>query len=274
MLKFSVLVDDDVHLPGCLPEKGLSLLLECDGLRVLFDSGRGRALRHNAEVMGIDLSSLTHVVLSHGHYDHVGGIGSLPLYSPAIPLIACPDVFCERGYFLPLPFWRRNLYRLSGALGRESLAAKGLLPHCSAEPVWLSERLVFLGSIVRRDWAAPSLLGYIVRGGRVEKDLISDDSALAYKSEQGLIVFIGCGHSGVENIIEWAKEVCGDERIHAVIGGLHLKFSGPERAVALGAYLQEEAVDQLFACHCTGSRKAGLPRQRQIGAGFEHSFSA
>jgi 7,8-dihydropterin-6-yl-methyl-4-(beta-D-ribofuranosyl)aminobenzene 5'-phosphate synthase len=274
MLKFSVLVDDDVHLPGCLPERGLALLLECDGLRVLFDSGRGRALCHNAAVMGIDLASLTHVVLSHGHYDHVGGVGSLPVYSRPIPLIACPDVFCERGYFLSLPFWRRNLYRLSGELARESLPAKGLLPHCSAEPVWLSDRLVFLGSIVRRDRAAPSLLGYIVRGGRVEKDLISDDSALAYKSEQGLIVFIGCGHAGVENIIARAKEVCGDERIHAVIGGLHLKFSGPQRAVALGAYLQEEAVEQLFACHCTGSRKAGLPRQRQIGAGFEHSFSA
>ncbi|MEZ6936699.1 MBL fold metallo-hydrolase [Aeromonas sp. S19(2024)] len=274
MLTFSVLVDDDVHLPGCLPERGLALLLECDGLRVLFDSGRGRALCHNAAVMGIDLASLTHVVLSHGYYDHVGGVGSLPAYPRPIPLIACPDVFCERGYFLPLLPRRYNLYCLSGDLDPRQLATRGLLPHCSAEPVWLSERLVFLGSILRREQAKPSLLGYMVRGGRVEKDLISDDSALVYKSEQGLIVFIGCGHAGVENIIEWAKEVCGDERIHAVIGGLHLKFSGPERAVTLGAYLQEEAMERLFACHCTGSRKAGLPRQHQIGAGFEHSFSA
>lgn len=272
MLTFSVLVDDDVHLPGCLPEKGLSLLLECDGLRVLFDSGRGRALRHNAEVMGVDLGSLTQVVLSHGHYDHVGGIGSLPVYSDPIPLIACPDVFNERGYFLPLLPRRYNLYRLSGDLDPQQLATRGLIPHCSAEPIWLSERLVFLGSIARRDKAAPSLLGYILRGGRVEKDLISDDSALAYKSSKGLIVFIGCGHSGVENIVQWAKEVCGDERVHAVIGGLHLKFSGPQRAVALGTYLQEEAVEKLFACHCTGSRKADLPRQRQIGAGFEYLF--
>lgn len=89
MLKFSVLVDDDVHLPECLPERGLALLLECDGLRVLFDSGRGQALRHNAAVMGIDLASFTHVVLSHGHYDHVGGVGSLPVYPKPIPLIAC-----------------------------------------------------------------------------------------------------------------------------------------------------------------------------------------
>ena len=274
MLKFSVLVDDEVHLPGCLPERGLALLLECDGLKVLFDSGRGRALCHNAVVMGIDLASLTHVVLSHGHYDHVGGIGSLPVYSDPIPLIACPDVFNERGYFLPLLPRRYNLYRLSGDLDPRQLATRGLLPHCSAEPVWLSERLVFLGSILRREQAKPSLLGYMVRGGRVEKDLISDDSALVYKSEQGLIVFIGCGHAGAENIIARAKEVCGDERIHAVIGGLHLKFSGPQRAVALGTYLQEEAVEKLFACHCTGSRKAGLPRQHQIGAGFEHSFSA
>ncbi|MFQ2449865.1 MBL fold metallo-hydrolase [Aeromonas caviae] len=274
MLKFSVLVDDDVHLPGCLPERGLALLLECDGLRVLFDSGRGRALRHNAEVMGVDLGSLTHVVLSHGHYDHVGGIGSLPVYSDPIPLIACPDVFNERGYFLPLLLRRYNLYRLSGDLDPRQLATRGLLPHCSAEPVWLSERLVFLGSILRREQAKPSLLGYMVRGGRVEKDLISDDSALVYKSEQGLIVFIGCGHAGAENIIARAKEVCGDERIHAVIGGLHLKFSGPERAVALGTYLQEEAVEKLFACHCTGKRKAVLPRQRQIGAGFEYRFPA
>lgn len=274
MLTFSVLVDDDVHLPGCLPEKGLSLLLECDGLKVLFDSGRGRALRHNAEVMGVDLGSLTHVVLSHGHYDHVGGIGSLPVYSDPIPLIACPDVFNERGYFLPLLPRRYNLYRLSGDLDPRQLATRGLLPHCSAEPVWLSERLVFLGSILRREQAKPSLLGYMVRGGRVEKDLISDDSALVYKNEQGLIVFIGCGHAGAENIIARAKEVCGDERIHAVIGGLHLKFSGPQRAVALGTYLQEEAVEKLFACHCTGKRKAVLPRQCQIGAGFEYRFPA
>lgn len=272
MLTFSVLVDDDVHLPGCLPEKGLSLLLECDGLRVLFDSGRGRALRHNAEVMGVDLGSLTQVVLSHGHYDHVGGIGSLPLYPDPIPLIACPDVFNERGYFLPLLPRRYNLYRLSGDLDPRQLATRGLIPHCSAEPIWLSKRLVFLGSIARRDKAAPSLLGYILRGGRVEKDLISDDSALAYKSEQGLIVFIGCGHSGVENIVQWAKEVCGDERVHAIIGGLHLKFSGPQRAEALGSYLQREGVGSLFACHCTGKRKVGLPRQTQIGAGFEHVF--
>lgn len=272
MLKFSVLVDDDVHLPGCLPEKGLSLLLECDGLRVLFDSGRGRALRHNAEVMGVDLGSLTHVVLSHGHYDHVGGIGSLPVYSDPIPLIACPDVFNERGYFLPLLPRRYNLYRLSGDLDPRQLATRGLLPHCSAEPVWLSKRLVFLGSIARRDKAAPSLLGYILRGGRVEKDLISDDSALAYKSSKGLIVFIGCGHSGVENIVQRAREVCGDERVHAVIGGLHLKFSGPQRAVALGMYLQQEGVESLFACHCTGKRKVGLPRQTNIGAGFAYVF--
>ncbi|WP_421223466.1 MBL fold metallo-hydrolase [Aeromonas enteropelogenes] len=272
MLTFSVLVDDDVYLPGCLPEKGLLLLLECDGLRVLFDSGRGRVLRHNAAVMRVDLASLSHVVLSHGHYDHVGGVGSLPLYPTPIPLIACPDVFCERGYFLSLPFLRRNLYRLSGDLEQESLTARGLRPHCSAEPVWLSKRLVFLGSILRRDRAAPSLLGYILRGGKVEKDLISDDSALAYKSEQGLIVFIGCGHAGVENIVERAREVCGDERIHAIIGGLHLKFSGPQRAAALGTYLQEEGVESVFACHCTGRRKAGLPRQTHIGSGFECFF--
>ena len=111
-----------------------------------------------------------------------------------------------------------------------------------------------------------------LRGERVEKDLISDDSAMAYKSEQGLIVFIGCGHAGVENIVQRAREVCGDERIQAVIGGLHLKFSGPRRAEALGIYLQREGVDSLFACHCTGKRKAGLPGQTQIGAGFEHVF--
>ncbi|MGY3894097.1 MBL fold metallo-hydrolase [Aeromonas enterica] len=272
MLKFSVLVDDDVHLPGCLPERGLALLLECDGLKVLFDSGRGRALCHNAAVMGIDLASLSHVVLSHGHYDHVGGIGSLPLYSPAIPLIACPDVFHERGYFLPLPFRRCNLYRLSGNLEPETLVARGLQPRCSAEPVWLSDRLVFLGSILRRDKAVPSLLGYILRGGRIEKDAISDDSALAYKSPRGLIIFIGCGHSGVENIVQRAREVCGDERVHAVIGGLHLKFSGPQRAAALGMYLQQEGVESLFACHCTGKRKVVLPRQTNIGAGFTYVF--
>lgn len=272
MLKFSVLVDDDVHRPGCLPEKGLALLLECDGLKVLFDSGRGKALRPNADVMGVDLASLSHVVLSHGHYDHVSGINSLPSYAEPIPLIACPEVFHERGYFLSLPFLRYNLYRLSGDLEFSALVARGLIPHCTAEPVWLSERLVFLGTISRRDKAPPSLLGYIVQARRIEKDAISDDSALVYKSEQGLIVFIGCGHAGVENIIQLAREVCGDERIHAVIGGLHLKYAGARRAKELGEYLVQEGIAHIFACHCTGGRKKGLPLQTHIGAGFEHRF--
>ncbi|UJQ36735.1 MBL fold metallo-hydrolase [Aeromonas caviae] len=143
MLKFSVLVDDDVHLPGCLPERGLALLLECDGLRVLFDSGRGRALCHNAAVMGIDLASLTHVVLSHGHYDHVGGVGSLPAYPRPIPLIACPDVFCERGYFLSLPFWRRNLYRRRGRWLGSRCRPEACFPtarpsRCGSRIVWCS----------------------------------------------------------------------------------------------------------------------------------------
>ncbi|MFC5704694.1 MBL fold metallo-hydrolase [Aeromonas eucrenophila] len=272
MLKFSVLVDDEVHRPGCVPERGLALLLECDGLRVLFDSGRGQALGPNAAAMGVDLASLSHLVLSHGHYDHVGGVGALPVFPSPIPLIACPDVFHERGYFLPWPFRRHNLYRLSGELEPARLRSRGLIPRCSAEPVWLSEHLVFLGSILRRDKAKPSLLGYIVRGGRVEKDLISDDSAIAYKGEQGLIIFIGCGHAGVENIVQRAREVCGEERVHAIIGGLHLKFSGPQRARALGLYLAREGVDKLFACHCTGKRKSGLPGQTRIGAGFEYRF--
>lgn len=239
---------------------------------MLFDSGRGQALLPNAEAMGVDLTSLSHLVLSHGHYDHVGGVGALPVYADPIPLIACPDLFHERGYFLPWPLRRHNLYRLSGALEHARLQSKGLNPRCSAEPVWLSERLVFLGSILRRDRAKPSLLGYIVRGDRIEKDLISDDSALAYKSSKGLILFIGCGHAGVENIVQRAKEVCGEERVHAIIGGLHLKFSGPRRAQALGLYLVREGVDRLFACHCTGRRKSGLPGQTRIGAGFEYRF--
>jgi 7,8-dihydropterin-6-yl-methyl-4-(beta-D-ribofuranosyl)aminobenzene 5'-phosphate synthase len=158
MLTFSVLVDDDVHLPGCLPERGLALLLECDGLRVLFDSGRGRALRHNAAVMGIDLGSLTHVVLSHGHYDHVGGIGSLPVYSDpsrsslvrtcsmsgATSCRCCPDATTSTA---SRATWIRDNWRREGC----SLTVRPSRSGCPSG--WCSS-----GSILRREQAKPPCL--------------------------------------------------------------------------------------------------------------------
>ena len=119
---------------------------------------------------GIDLASLTHVVLSHGHYDHVGGVGSLPRYATPIPLIACPDVFNERATSCQSPSGDATSIACRGA-GSGVAGGQRFAPHCSAaDPVWISDRLVFLGGIVRRD-RPPSLLGYIVRADGWRKTL-------------------------------------------------------------------------------------------------------
>ena len=106
------------------------------------------------------------------------------------------------------------------------------------KPVRITPKLIYLGEIP-------------LKYGNVKEDYASDETALAYKSKDGLIVISGCSHSGVENIIEHAKFVTGENRIHTLIGGLYLINRDGDEINALGRYLQSQNIKQIYPCHCT-----------------------
>jgi 7,8-dihydropterin-6-yl-methyl-4-(beta-D-ribofuranosyl)aminobenzene 5'-phosphate synthase len=139
------------------------------------------------------------------------------------------------------------------------------------KPLPLTDNLFFLGEIPRKYLETQALLGEIARDGVYEKDRILDDSALAYVSgageEKALTVIAGCAHSGIINTIEYAKAVTGVSRVHAVIGGLHMRGASEAVKEQTLKYFDEQDVTIVRGCHCTGKALDGSARQKPLHTG-------
>ncbi len=117
----------------------------------------------------------------------------------------------------------------------------------------MAPKLFYLGEIPRRnDFENKTAIGYIKNSrGKLEPDYLSDDSALAYKSEKGIVIITGCSHSGICNIVEHAKEVCNDERVADIIGGFHLLDVDNLYMEQVLNYFSKQEIAIMHPCHCT-----------------------
>ena len=251
-MKLTVLVDNNTYIDRYfLGEPALSFFIEDEGKGILFDCGYSNIFFDNARKMGIDLRFLDYLVLSHCHLDHTWGIETLIReYTEAIfegleykksTLVAHPLVF------------ESALVDGVGEIG-SLLSDKKLQHHfplyLSKDTVVLTENLVFLGEIPRTfPFESTSPIGR--KEGEREDDLLLDDSALAYKTEKGLVIITGCSHAGICNITEYAKKVCNDNRVAAIIGGLHLLDPPKEQLAGTIEYIKSLNLTALYACHCT-----------------------
>ena len=278
-MKLTVLLDNNTLIDRYfLGEPGVSYYIQTGGLNVLFDAGYSQAFISNATKMGIDLLDLDWVVLSHGHLDHTWGLGllarhfvealneGLEVKKPG--LLAHPDALCSRV--------DKHGMETGSLLGQAELE-KNFRLHLTREPYYLSENLVFLGEIPRlNDYEAQKPTGKILLNGVQEDDYVRDDSALAYRSPDGLVVVSGCSHSGICNIIEHARTVFGWDRIVDVIGGLHLMGSESAQLLRTVEYFGKNKLDRLHACHCTDLNAkialAGIVEVQEVGVGLELEY--
>lgn len=265
-MKLRILCDNNTYIDQYfLGEPAFSCYIEEGESRILLDVGYSDVFLRNAEKMGIDLSGLTHVVLSHGHNDHTGGLTPFieGKIAPKAKLIAHEDCFVGKYYgeeYIGAPYDLEQILYLADC-------------HFTREPLQITENLFFLGQIPRVVPFEPrTVIGKRDRMGTWEEDDLLDDTALAYRTEEGLFIITGCAHSGICNIIEQAKAVCGDERIIGVLGGFHL-FEDDARAAETAAYFARHNIPDLYPCHCVSlnvkHRFMQTLNVHEVGVGME-----
>jgi 7,8-dihydropterin-6-yl-methyl-4-(beta-D-ribofuranosyl)aminobenzene 5'-phosphate synthase len=253
-MKLTVLVDNNTLIDRYfLAEPGISLYIEQGGKRILLDVGYSDIFMINAQKMNIDLRALDYVVLSHGHLDHTWGLDPLVrLYTESgiegIPHKK-PTILAH-----PLAFFSKTDADIKeiGSLISQNKLSKHFSVKLSKNPLWLTERMLFLGQIERNnDFECKKPIGSILKPDGAEPDYLYDDTALVYKSPQGLVIITGCSHSGICNIVEQAKRLCSEERVIDIIGGLHLLDPSKEQLQGTVEYMKKLNPEQMHACHCT-----------------------
>jgi len=224
--------------------------------------------------MNIDLRSLDYVVLSHGHLDHTWGLDPLVRLYTELTLEGIPH---QKPTVLahPLTFFSKTVddFKEAGSLISRDKLLRHFPVKLSKDPVWLTERMFFLGEIKRKNnFEATRPMGSVIKPDGEEPDYLYDDTALVYKSSQGLVIITGCSHSGICNIIEQAKELCKEERVIDIVGGLHLLDPSKEQLKGTLKYMEELNPKQMHACHCTDlNSKIALSKVvnlKEVGVGL------
>lgn len=242
------LMENSANRVGLIAEHGLSFLVRTSRGTVLFDTGQTSALLANATRLGVDLKEVDRIVLSHGHYDHTGGLRSVleqtdPREVLAHPAALEPKFTVRGGEILPI-----GLPESRGAL--EAAGARWRMNEGPSEVV---PGIIATGEVSRdTEFETVPERFRVRRDDRLVLDPLTDDQALIVETGEGPVVLLGCAHSGLINVLRQAARLTGGKRFAAVVGGTHLVDADPPRLRDTVDALAEYEIARMAPCHCTG----------------------
>jgi len=256
-VQITVLIEDSKSStkPSLKAKHGLAYLIKAkidnSELTIMMDAGpTPEVILHNADVMDINLQNIEVIVLSHGHYDHTGGlIAVLKTIGKRVPVIAHPTVFGPKLKIMP------HLKFIGAPFTASEVESTGGVLVLTVDPVKIADGITTTGEVPRRTEFEKVRGFWTVQNGRfLESSMLDDQSLVIDVESRGLVVVTGCSHAGIINIIKHAQKITGNRRIYAVLGGLHLSNAEDMRIQKTVNELEKFDPKFLGPCHCTGKK--------------------
>lgn len=248
-MKITALVENTSCKDGVGSEHGLSLLIEALDKTILFDTGGSDLFAHNAKELGIDLHKVDMAILSHGHYDHGGGIPTFFTLNNHAPVYLKKEAFG--------PYYSEREPGSYSYIGIDGALRSSKRFHFTGKETSLEEG-ISLFSAVTGDFPPPSgnISLFKKTGTGYEQDSFDHEQNLVVEEGTIRLLVTGCSHRGIVNIVHHYKELWGEYPTH-VIGGFHL-YNHRTGAPESQEVLEKIASDLLatgatyYTCHCTG----------------------
>lgn len=260
-MEVKILTENTVYKRGFLGEHGLSMLIQAKGRSYLFDMGQSGIFLHNAEKMKVDLERLDGIIISHGHYDHCGGMRywarrqeelkgaglGIPIY---ISRGALAKKYSQHPATGEMLFSGIHKDAESWMLDSANMAYTGEGATAIAPGFFLLSNIPFATDFE----AVPARFWKEAQGkeGDLEPDYMEDEQILVVQDGQGLCIFAGCAHPGIINCLKHVQSSFPGEHIHSLVAGMHLKGCAPGQLHKTIQSLQEMEIDRIVPLHCTG----------------------
>ena len=258
-----ILVDGNVNVGKLMGEGGFAALVDVyyddmSSTRLLFDTGGSTpALVHNLKAMELDLSTVDIVILSHGHWDHVGGLMTmLKLIGKKVPVLFHPQALTSK-IFTPEDGKERHIGIKNYFSPEELESAAEIIS--TTEPYEIGAGIWTTGEVPRTNdfekFTGSLTKIHTFRDDEKVTDPIEDDLSLLFKlKDESVVLLAGCCHAGLVNTMNHATTITGSSNFVSVVGGLHLHDASKERLAKTVEHLKGYSLSTLSPCHCTGLR--------------------
>ncbi len=263
-LKITILVDNEAQ-EGLEKEHGFAAWIEAGDRRILFDTGHEGALQANVERLGIDLSTADTLVISHGHKDHTGTLDRFLAINDHAELYFANQIDAKRFWYTPDP----AEYGMPPASKKAFDALPASRVHSLAAPTYLAPGIGITGPVARLSSFENTGGTFYFDPDRGDVDPIDDDQSMWFETNDGLVVLLGCCHSGLSNTIDFIRKASGIDKVCGVMGGMHLLQANEERLEKTFDVMRNWHARFLIPCHCTGMESAKKMRAA-IGSDVVH----
>lgn len=250
-VRITLLVDNEAA-EGLEKEHGFAAWIEAGNRRILFDTGHMGALQINAQRMGVDLKQADSLVISHGHRDHTGTLDRFLAENDKAELYFSNQIDQERWWYMP----DADSYGMPEAARKAFAALPASRVHSLKSYHYLMPGVGITGPVPRLNAFEDTGGTFHLDDQRGPVDRIDDDQSMWFETTDGLVVLVGCCHSGLSNTIDYIRKVSGMDKVKGVLGGMHLLQANEQRLSRTFEIMKDWKADFLIPCHCTGMASA------------------